>query len=265
MPSGYTFVDANPVDDGQPYVMGWDLTNWGKTASRPPTIQSTAGGSYTAYPLITNLVPRQGKLAVYAQSTDELNKRKVESDLRALLQGQRRLHLAGKFIDVFLSNAEEVGDDSKKAARLIGIVADFVAPIPLWSLNQPIKGVSPNAPVNAGAAYGLWNDGTIPALIPAYKFAVNTFTMNNWGNAFTYAAGTITAGPINTTVYLRGSGSTVVAVPLDGTGAGTFLATSLLYLAPGNNTIRVEDVTTALVTVGGSFVLSFGDTYMRYY
>lgn len=262
--AGYTYLDAQPIDDGAPYVIGWDETDFGSASLRQAVIQSTAAGSFVSYPLTTAYSTRNGKLAIYGSALDILDKRRLESDIKALLSGNRQLHMGGRWLNVILADAREVSNDSRKTATMVGVEAVFMAPDPLWSLAQPLKGIDGPA-VNVGPQWDLFDDNAIPALIPDYIFTANTFTLDNWGNAFTWAAGTITDGPVSTTVYLKGPGATRVPVVLDGSGDGTFAATESLYLAPGNNTLRVENLAGALVTVGGSFAISFGDTYMRFH
>jgi len=266
MPSnGFLYIDSTPVDDGAPYTTGWDGVDFGESSPRSPVVQPTSGGSYTILPLYTNRLPRTGKITIYALATDILDKFRVESEMRALMDGPRKVHRAGRWLDVVFTSCVEAPDDSRKAATVVGMEGRFIVPQPLWSLNQPIKGLAPSAGlVNIGPEWDMWDDNSIPSTFPPYQFTTNSFSITNWGNAFTWAAGTITGGPTSTTVYLKGSGAQRIAIPLDGSGAGSFTATQSFYLAPGANAIRLEDAGGSLVTVGGSFSISFGDTYPRF-
>jgi hypothetical protein len=118
-----------------------------------------------------------------------------------------------------------------------------------------------------GDEWAIYDDNSVPTLIPDFIFATNSFTIDNWGNAPAFAAGTITDGPVSTTVYLNGvAGSSArLAVVLDGSGAGTFLASEEFRLDPGNNAVRVETAGGSLQAVSGSFSIDFGNTYMRFH
>ena len=93
---------------------------------------------------------------------------------------------------------------------------------------------------------------------------VARFTLANWGTAWTFGAGAITNGPANGTLYLRGAGARRVPVALDKNGYGRFTEADELYLAPGDNKLRVEQENGLLFQAGASFSISFGDTYTRF-
>lgn len=261
---GYIYIGDTPIDDGAPYLFGWDTWDEGEAARREPTVQPTAGGSFAIYPLETAYLPRTGKIAVYAASTDELDKRRIGSDLRAMLNGPRVLHIGGRWLTAYFSKAREVSDDSRKAATIVGVEAAFTAVDPLWSLAQPLAGID-GAVVNPGPAWDLFDDNVLPDPLPVYTFDSNSFDFENWGNAYTWAAGTVAGGPVSTTIYLSGLGTSRLAIAIDASGDGTFTAEGGFYLAPGTNPIEVQDVAGAPQTVGGGFELSFGGTYMRFH
>lgn len=264
---GQCFIDSTSIDDENPYYLDWDNTALGRLEKREPTITQTAGGLYAVTPLVTAVKERRGKVCIWAAATDNLDKWRLESDMRALLFGAKKLHIGSRYLNVNLLGGEDPESDARRAPLIAGAVADFVATDPYWYLNQPLSGLG--TPVNVGTEYSLYGDGSIPpsGLIPAFVFTANSFDIENWGNALTYAAGTITDGPASTTVYLRGvaGDDARLAVVLDAGGEGTFLAISEFRLDPGTNAIRVENAAGSLQAVGGTFSLSFGDTYMRFH
>lgn len=264
MPGGYIYIDDTPIDDDTPHAFGWDQWDAGEAARRPPTVQLTAGGGFAVYPLAVAYLPRNGKIAIYAAAVDQLDKRRIESDLRALLNGPRVLHFGGRWLNAYFSSAKEVSDESRKAATIVGVEASFIAAEPLWSLSQPLAGTD-GAVVNIGAEWDLFDDNILPTPIPDYIFTSNAFDLENWGNAYTWAAGTVTGGPVSTTIYLAGLGTARLAIAIDASGVGTFTAEGGFYLAPGTNPIAVQQANGSAQTVGGSFSLSFGGTYMRFH
>jgi hypothetical protein len=267
---GYIYLDATPIGDGLPYHFTWDRMDLGSADAREPQMTSTAGGNFEVFPIATAYGARKGTLAIHALCADQLNKRRLESVIKGLLNGSRTLHFAGKQLPIYLFGAKEVADDSRKAATIIGVEASFVAGQPLWSYNQPLKGLL--VPVNAGQEWKLWDDGSLPAIIPAYGFTTAALTFSNWGTAFTWAAGTIVSGPVedgvNPTVYLHnttaGAPTARLPIVLDAGGNGSFLASSEFFIGVGANTLVVENLAGAAIAPGGSYKISFGDTYMRY-
>lgn len=260
---GSIYLDGQPLDDGAPYHVSWDESDLGFIEAPEPTIEETASGPWAVYPLSTNLGVRRGRLAVYSQADDINHKRAVLSQISALLRGAKKLHVSGRYLNVYLRGAKEVDGPVRAAATLAGAVANFTAADPLWYLNQPLAGI--DAPVNEGDEWALWDDNALPSVLPAYEFTTAEFTLTNWGTAWCYGSGTIAGGPASTTVYLKGSGATRLAVILDATGAGTFTEAGELLLDAGDNIVRVEDGAGALIAPGLSFVISFGSTYMRFY
>lgn len=258
------FIDDTPVHDGAPYLVDFDGTDWGRPGTREPAITATAGGTWAVYPLATSFGERRGRLTLYAQALDAPDKWRVLSELQALLSGQRIIHRAGRQLAVYFLPAGEAESDAQKAGTIVGVTAEWVAADPFWKFNQPLAGID-GPPVNAGDAWALWDDNSHPAILPGYTFSTASFTLTNWGTAHTYAAGTITGGPASSTVYLKGPGSNRQPVALNGAGAGAFTADGELLLVRGDNAIRVENAAGSLITPGGSFVISFGDTYMRFF
>jgi hypothetical protein len=268
---GYIYLDATPIDDSAPYMFGWDRMDLGSADAREPQITSTAGGLFEVFPIATAYGARKGTLAIHAVCADQLNKRRLESVIKGLLNGNRILHFAGKQLPIYLFGAKEVADDSRKTATMIGVEASFLAGQSLWSLNQPLKGVV--APVNIGTEWKLWADGSLPAPLPAFNFTTAAIAFNNWGTAFAFAAGTVAGGPagdgVTPTIYLHnttaGAPSSRLAIVLDASGNGSFVATSEFFLAPGLNTLVVENGAGAPIAPGATFTIGFGDTYMRYF
>ena len=257
------YIDAHPVADGAPYFVDWDNTDWGSPGARRPTLTATASGTFAVYPLLTNVGERTGRLTLYAQALDYLDKRRVLSEMGALLYGQRTIHLGGRWLSVFFQPGAEVDGEARRSATLAGYTAEFVAPQPFWSLNQPLSGIL--TPTTPGEEWQLWDDNAIPNILPEFEFTTASFTLTNWGTAFTWAAGTITNGDEGT-VYLVGPGSARLAVEVDAGGDGVFLATSEFLLEVGDNAIALQhEDGSPYVPTDPDFVISFGDTYMRFH
>ena len=262
---GQVFINDVPIDDESPYFLHWDSTKFGKLEKREPAIIQTAGGIFAVAPLATAVKERRGSVGVYAAAIDNLDKWRVESDIRALLSGAKQLHIGSRYLNLTFTGGDEPEDGARRAGNIAGARADFVAPDPYWYLNQPLAGLG--TPVNIGDEWAIYDDNSVPTLIPIFIFATNSFTINNWGNAPTFAAGTVTNGPASTTIYLKGvAGSSArLAVVLNGSGAGSFLASEELRLDPGDNAITVETAGGSLQAVSGSFSINFGNTYMRFH
>jgi hypothetical protein len=263
---GKVYLDDVCLDDESPYYIQWDGTDLGNIPAREPTVTQTVRGKYTVYPMDESVGERTGKVVIAAQSIDHLEKLAIESTLKALLKGSKKLHVGGRYLNAFFKNAKQSDGEVKTAPRLVVVEAEFTAYDPFWYLNQPISGII--TPVNSGVEYSLYDDNTLPTVIPDYIFTANTFTMTNWGNAFTFGAGTVTDGPagdgVNPTIWLKGEGDYRAGVILSAGGDGTFLATDEFRLDPGTNSIRIENEDGTLATVGGTFSINFGNTYMRY-
>jgi len=261
----YLYAGATSLNDGMPYFVDWAETDFGFAAKRASVVKNTAGGIFTVAPIATAYQERRGRLAVYATATGFADKRRALSDLTSLLSGTTQLHLAGRYLEVEFLGAPEV-DRAKRTDRAFGLTAEFRCSVPFWNLNQPLRGLV--SPVNIGPEWERFDDDGDPDPLPASSFDEAEFVFDNWGNAFTYGAGTIVGGPVSTTVYLRGLGAARVAVTLDSAGVGAFAATDEIYLAAGeNNSVRVEDAAGALVDLTSlpDFAIDFGETYVRFF
>jgi hypothetical protein len=259
---GRAFLDTTPIDGATPYLLSWQESDWGEVAGREPTITETVGGVWTTFPLETAMTPRKGTLVIYATADDVLHKQKLESQMKGLMWGKRTLHIGSRHLEVYFASSREVGNDSRKAATVVGVEGSFTAPDPRWKLNQPLKGIL--RPVNLGPQWGLFDDQLIPLVLPAFEFEVATFTFDNWGTAWTWGVGWIQNGPKNQTLYLRGVGPVRAEVRTDATGAAAITEGHQLFLRQGLNPIRIEQADGRLVTLPQGFKLSLGDTYMRF-
>lgn len=266
MPTNYFFADATPLDDGQPYYVDMLASSWGSPPRRPPVVTPTYGGNYTVYPLPTAFAERRGRLRVFARGTSYPDKQRALGELVGVLSGEVQLHKAGRYLDVSFLQAPE-DEATQGLGKGFAVLAEWIAPVPFWRLNQPLRGLA--APVNIGDEWELYDeDGSLPDPLPEYVFTTAEFVFTNWGTAFCYGAGTVTAGPPDTTIYLSGLGESRVAVALDASGNGAFAESDEFYLAAGDsNSIRVEDAAGDLVdlTSLASFELAFGETYMRFF
>ncbi|MNS41367.1 hypothetical protein D3C72_737180 [compost metagenome] len=259
---GRAFVDATPIDGELPYILAWQESDWGDVEGREPTTTDTAGGVWTVYPLETAMNPRKGKLVIYAKASDLLTKQKLESQMKGLLWGRHRLHVGSRHLEVHFGASREVGNDSRRAATVVGVEASFTAPDPRWKLNQPLNGIL--RPVKSGPQWGIFDDQFIPLVLPAYAFTVAAFSFDNWGTAWTYGQGFIQNGPSNQTIYLRGVADVRTEVRLDAFGQAVITEGHMLFLRPGINPIRIEQADGRLLPLPNGFKLDLGDTYMRF-
>jgi hypothetical protein len=259
---GRAFLDAKPIDGATPYLLAWQESDFGEVAGREPTVTETVGGVWTTFPLETSMTPRKGTLVIYATADDIHHKQKLESQMKGLMWGKRTLHIGSRHLEVYFGAAREVGNDSRKAATIVGVEGSFTAPDPRWKLNQPLKGIL--RPVNLGPQWGIFDDQLIPLVLPAYEFEVSAFTFDNWGTAWTWGVGWIANGPANATLYLRGVGPARAEVRLDAVGQATITEGHQLFMRQGLNPIRIEQADGRLAGLPQGFKLSLGDTYMRF-
>lgn len=259
---GRVFVDTVPLDGESPWVLDHTATDWGDVEHPEPSVIPTTGGSFTVYPMDTVMKPRRGRVVVYAEADDELHKAKLESELKGLLAGRRTLSNGSRHLEVQFLSAREVQNDSRRAATIVGVEAAFVAPDPRWKLNQPIKGVF--KATRLGPQFGIFDDQMVPMVVPEYEFAGPSFTIQNWGTAWTYGAGFIQNGPRDSLLYLHGPGEVRARVVIDGAGNGRFDEGHEFFLKAGRNAVRVEKLNGLLIDPPAGFTISFIDTTPRF-
>lgn len=266
------------LDDGAgsgSYHLDLEATSWGNAAQVEPEEEQSQDGPVLWLPTENAWRRREIRLAGFLECVSLFDKDAKRSTLTRLFQGRKVLRRYGWEIEVFGMAPVEQGD-TRRAWQLLGYEVALYATPPFWRMAIALNAIGygdallyPDMGIPAGEAqppYLFGRDLGGAQAITASPGTGAHLTITNWGAAPANPAASITAGPLSTTLYLRGSGPYRVAVSTNGSGAATLTEAQKFYLAPGANALRLENAAgTALDLTGyATMRIDFGATIFRF-
>ncbi len=263
------------LDDGTIRLLYLDETDWGEARQPDPEEQQSQNGSTLTHPLPTAWLRRELRIVGAVICRNHNDKRYQKSILDSLFQSRRTIRRHGWEMDVTFGTPRESGDSMRTSEAIVFEVVGYASP-PFWRLADALASIQWSETLYAD--YGIPPQEAMPAYLfgrdlSGYSSITGDpgptgihFGITNWGTAYCNPVATITGGPVNTTLYLKGPGNYRPVITLDASGNGALLETMRFYLPPGFVGIRLEnsDGSAINLTANSTMRIDFGATKLRF-